>query len=210
MTAGVREQMADAAARLLAEEGYQATSFRTVIDASGAPRGSIYHHFPGGKDELVEFAIDRQADRVIAGLERLAGRDPRGIVDGFGSWWRRSIEATDFAVGCSLLAVGVSAEPGPLRARSGELFHDWIQALAGLLLRAGVTDDAARGFAAELLAALEGAVAISRAQRSFDVFDAVLNRLRATADTLPKSADTLLATADTPPNTAHPTEESHD
>lgn len=196
MTAGVREQMADAAARLLAEEGYQATSFRTVIDASGAPRGSIYHHFPGGKDELVEFAIDRQADRVIVGLERLAGRDPRGIVDGIGSWWRRSLEATDFAVGCSLLAVGVSAEPGALRTRSGELFRDWIGALASLLRRAGVADDDARGFAAELLAALEGAVAISRAQRSFDVFDAVLARLRATADTLP--------------TTAHPTEENHD
>ncbi|HAN23997.1 MAG TPA: TetR/AcrR family transcriptional regulator, partial [Microbacterium ginsengisoli] len=65
--------MADTAARLLAERGYQATSFSDVIAASGAPRGSIYHHFPGGKDELVELAVRRQADRVIGLVDGVAG-----------------------------------------------------------------------------------------------------------------------------------------
>ena len=80
MSSDVRDRMADTAARLLAERGYQSTSFSEVIDSSGAPRGSIYHHFPGGKDEPVAHALDRQAARVIAGLDRLEGRTPVEVV----------------------------------------------------------------------------------------------------------------------------------
>jgi TetR/AcrR family transcriptional regulator, lmrAB and yxaGH operons repressor len=181
MSADVRERMADAAARLLAERGYQATAFSDVLEAAAAPRGSIYHHFPGGKDELVAYALDRQADRVIGGLDRLAGRAPAEVVAAFTGWWRRGLEATDFAVGCSLVAVTASAGPGALRDDAGALFGRWIARLAELFEEAGADAATAASFAAHLLASVEGAVAISRAQGSFDVFDAVAGRLRADA-----------------------------
>lgn len=181
----VRDQMADAAVLLLAEEGYQATSFSAVLEASGAPRGSIYHHFPEGKDQLISLAIGRQADRVIDGLVRLEGRDPAGIVEGFGRWWRAGLERSGFAVGCSLLAVTASAGAGELRAEAGVLFTRWIARLADLFVGAGVAPGAARSFAAELLSAVEGAVAIARAQQAFDTFDAVVARLREAAAALP-------------------------
>ncbi|MBN9188978.1 MAG: TetR/AcrR family transcriptional regulator, partial [Microbacterium sp.] len=91
----VRERMADAAALLLARDGYQATSFTEVLETSGAPRGSIYHHFPGGKDELVSLALDRQAARVIGGLDRLEGRTPGEVVESFARWWRLGLEKSD-------------------------------------------------------------------------------------------------------------------
>jgi len=180
----VRERMADAAALLLARDGYQATSFSEVLEASGAPRGSIYHHFPGGKDELVSLALDRQAARVIGGLDRLEGRTPAEVVERFAAWWRRGLESTDFAVGCSLVAVTASAGAGTLRDEAGVLFERWIARLASLFEGAGVDAGAAASFAAELLAAIEGAVAISRAQASFTVFDRVVERVRAQAEAL--------------------------
>lgn len=183
-TGSVRDQMADSAALILAQEGYQATSFSAVLEASGAPRGSIYHHFPEGKDQLIALAIARQAERVRDGLVRLEGRDPVGIVDGFGRWWRGGLERSDFAVGCSLLAVTTSAGAGGLQSDAGELFGRWIARLADVFVGAGVEPGDAAAFSAELLSALEGAVAIARAQRSFDTFDAVLDRLRRTAATL--------------------------
>jgi TetR/AcrR family transcriptional regulator, lmrAB and yxaGH operons repressor len=184
MTSAVRERMADAAALLLAKEGYHATSFAEVLEASGAPRGSIYHHFPHGKDELVAVALERQGTRVISGLDRLEGRAPGEIVERFAAWWRLGLEKSGFAVGCSLVAVTASAGAGDLRDDAGALFERWIARLAALFHAAGVDAAVAASFAAELLAAIEGAVVIARAQGSFAVFDLVADRLRAEAEAL--------------------------
>ena len=64
----VRERMIEGAVRLLARHGLQATSFTEVLELTGAPRGSIYHHFPGGKDELISAAVDRAGARALQGL----------------------------------------------------------------------------------------------------------------------------------------------
>jgi len=183
----VRERMADAAALLLARDGYHATSFSAVLEESGAPRGSIYHHFPAGKDELVSAALARQATRVIGGLARLEGRDPERVVDRFAAWWRAGLERSDFAVGCSLVAVTTSAGPGELRGEAGALFAQWLDRLAGLFERAGVAAPTAASFATQLLASIEGAVVISRAQGTFAAFDTVVERLRAEARALPST-----------------------
>src|SRR6476469_4952230 len=76
MGSSAKEKMVETAVVLLAEGGYQATSFSTVIEASGAPRGSIYHHFPDGKDQLIGVAVRLAGDRAIALLDALEGRGP--------------------------------------------------------------------------------------------------------------------------------------
>lgn len=182
MATDARSRMIDTAIVLLAREGYQATSFSEVLAASGAPRGSIYHHFPGGKDELIGTALRTQGDRVFGRLRDLAGRTPAEVVDTFFRWWRLGLAATDFAVGCSLVAVTASAGPGELREETGGLFREWRGVLENLLARGGIAD--ARAFAAELLAAAEGAVVIARAEHSFDAFDLVAARLRSEAERL--------------------------
>ncbi|MFD6698245.1 MULTISPECIES: TetR/AcrR family transcriptional regulator [unclassified Microbacterium] len=184
MTSDARTAMIEAAIRILAEDGYQAASFTEVIARSGAPRGSIYHHFPGGKDELVAAALDAQSTRTFDRLEGLAGKDPGTVVRTFTDGWRRGLELTDFAVGCSLLAVTTSTGAGALREKAGGLFRDWRGVLAGLFVAGGADPSIAPAFAAQVLAATEGAVAIARAERSFEPFDLAAGQLQRAASEL--------------------------
>lgn len=183
MASDAREAMIDAAIRLLAEDGYRSTSFSEVLARSGAPRGSIYHHFPGGKDELVAAALDVQVARTFDRLEALSGQSPEEIVRSFVDGWRQGLLLTDFAVGCSLLAVATSAGQGALRSKTGDLFREWRAVLARLLVDGGAEAGAANAFAAQLLASTEGAVAMARAEHSIDAFDQVAAQsIRGAAD----------------------------
>src|SRR3954465_4410887 len=97
-----RERMIQSALILMGERGIEATSFSQVIEHSGAPRGSIYHHFPGGKAQLVEEA-PRYAGHAVAELRRDAAEradDPVAAVDAIGEFWRSVLYSSDFAAGC--------------------------------------------------------------------------------------------------------------
>src|SRR6202167_3250427 len=65
----VRSRMVEGAVRLLATKGVEGTSFAEVLDATGSPRGSVYHHFPGGKPELLHAALDLASERGLAAME---------------------------------------------------------------------------------------------------------------------------------------------
>jgi AcrR family transcriptional regulator len=189
MAADARQRMIESAVVLLAKQGYRATSFEAVIDASNAPRGSIYHHFPGGKDELIAAAIDLAGTRAIAVLDTFDGSSPSAVVDGFMAMWRTVLDRSDFSAGCSVLAVTVSAETPELRERAGEIFKAWRGRLAALLVTGGVESAAAQSFATTLVAASEGAVAQSRAEKSYVPFDEVAGQLREVADSLARASD---------------------
>jgi len=176
--------MIESAVILLAKQGYRATSFDAVLEASRAPRGSIYHHFPGGKDELIAAAIDLAGTRAIAVLDRLEGSTPTAIVDGFMAMWRSVLDKSNFTAGCSVLAVTVSAETPELRERAGEIFKAWRARLAQLFAASGVDAVVARSFATTLVAASEGAVAQSRAEHSYAPFDEVARQLHEVAEGL--------------------------
>jgi len=187
MPGGPRERMVDSAIILLAKKGYRATSFDAVLDHSKAPRGSIYHHFPGGKDELISAAIDLAGARAIAVVDSLSGKSPVEIVDGFMRMWRLVLDKSDLEAGCSVLAVTVSAETPELRAHAGEIFRAWRTRLATLFEGAGVEHSTAISFAATVVAASEGAVALSRAERSNVAFDEVARQLHTFAQGLADS-----------------------
>jgi AcrR family transcriptional regulator len=177
MGSSAKEKMVETAVVLLAEGGYQATSFSTVIEASGAPRGSIYHHFPDGKDQLIGVAVRLAGDRAIALLDALEGRGPVQITSTFLGMWRSLLMATDTRVGCSVLAVTVSAPPGELRDAAGDVFAAWRGRLAELFASSGADADAADGFAALLIAGSEGAVVMARAAGEIGPFDRVAEQL---------------------------------
>src|SRR3954466_1021387 len=103
--ADARRQMIRSAAVLIRERGVEPTSFSDVLAHSGAPRGSIYHHFPGGKAELVEEAT-RWAGEAIAEAERiaLAEDDPLAGLDAAIAFWRAFLRDNDFAAGCPVAA----------------------------------------------------------------------------------------------------------
>jgi TetR/AcrR family transcriptional regulator, lmrAB and yxaGH operons repressor len=168
----VKSRMIRETARALARRGLQRASFTEILQASGAPRGSLYHHFPGGKTELVLKAIAAAGDVALAGLARLDGRPASEVAAGFVDLWRQLLLASDFEAGCAVLAVTVAADAPEQRAAAAAIFARWREALSAALARGGVAPSAAPTLAAAILAGCEGAVALARAERSLDAFNA--------------------------------------
>ena len=173
----VRSRMVAGAARLLAEHGPPGASVGDVLAATGSPRGSTYHHFPGGKAELYGAALDLAAARARAALDDVRGRPPVEVVATFVGMWRTLLTSTDRRLGCAVLAVAVAGEGAEVVSHAGAIFRDWREHLAGLLVAGGCPADEAAGAAALVIAATEGAVAIARAEGDLTVFDLTAERL---------------------------------
>src|SRR5437764_14880585 len=93
-----REKMIESALVVMGSNGVEATSFSQVIEHSGAPRGSIYHHFPGGKAQLVEEATRYAGDVVVMRFQRyMAEEDPIVGLEAMINYWRRALLVTDFS-----------------------------------------------------------------------------------------------------------------
>ncbi len=165
--------MIEQAALSLARRGLQRTSFSEVLEAAGAPRGSLYHHFPGGKDELVLGALQAAGDFALAALERNAGKPAAEIAAAFADIWRTILIRSDFVAGCAIAAVTVAAESPDLLDRTGAIFRAWTARLAALLIEGGVSPARALALAVTLIAALEGGVLLARAERSMEPFELV-------------------------------------
>ncbi len=179
MTRGPRDRMVDGAVRILARRGLQATSFSEVLDVSGAPRGSIYHHFPEGKDQMIGAALESAGAVAIELLDRKAGAPAVEVAAWFVHIWREVLIRSDFDAGCAVLAVTVETDSPELRAQAAQVFRTWRQRLAELLTQGGLAVHDADAAAALLIAGCEGAVALARAERSLEPFDLVAERLLA-------------------------------
>jgi AcrR family transcriptional regulator len=179
MPGDVRDRMIDGAIRLLATRGLQATSFAEVLALTGAPRGSVYHHFPGGKDQLVSAAVDRAGARALAVLDGKRGSSAEDLASLFLGIWRELLVRTQYGAGCAVLAVTVAADSQALLQHAGAVFRSWRGQLAELLEYAGLSATDAARFAATLVAASEGAVVLSRAEQSLEPFDLVADYLLA-------------------------------
>jgi AcrR family transcriptional regulator len=177
--------MVEGAVVLLAKHGLQATSFSDVLAYTGAPRGSVYHHFPDGKEQLVASAIDLAGDRAIALLDTLEGEPADAIVTRFLSMWRSVLERSAFGAGCAVLAVTVATDSPALLDRTATVFRTWRGRLATLLESGGLERSDAARFAAILVAASEGAVVLARAEQSMEPFDLVSDQLLAQVRALP-------------------------
>jgi AcrR family transcriptional regulator len=173
--------MIASAVKLLAMHGFQATSFSSVLRDSGAPRGSVYHHFPDGKDQLIAAAIDLAGDRALAFTDSFAGLSAPEIVDAFAGLWRAVLLRSDFRAGCAVLAVTVSADAPELVERAAAIFRSWRERLAAALEAAGIEAGSARALAVTIIAACEGATVLCRAEHSLEPLDAVAGQLRALA-----------------------------
>jgi TetR/AcrR family transcriptional regulator, lmrAB and yxaGH operons repressor len=179
----VRTKMVEGTVRLLALNGVEGTSFAEVLAATGAPRGSIYHHFPGGRTELLHAALDLASTRGLAAIEKTRGQRPKIVVARFLELWRELLDRSNLSSGCAVLAVTVASGDDELLEHAGTIFRTWTDRLAELFTVGGMKKPLARELAVTVIAATEGAVALSRAQRSRDPFDhvaAVLTRLAQT------------------------------
>jgi TetR/AcrR family transcriptional regulator, lmrAB and yxaGH operons repressor len=177
----VRRRMAVGAAQLLAQRGLEGTSFAEVLALTGTSRGSTYHHFPGGKRELVQAALDVASEHAMAVMEPVRGKSPAKVVERFVAMWRELLDRSRLASGCAILAVTVAADSPDLLDYTGRIFRDWTAHLAGLFGDGGLDTDRAHQLATVVIASTEGAVALSRAQRSNEPLDTVGKLLIQTA-----------------------------
>ena len=169
----VRARMVDGAVRLLATRGVEGTSFAEVLEATGSPRGSVYHHFPGGKPELLHAALDLASERGLAAMEATRGQPPAVVIDHFLALWRRLLDGSHLTAGCAVVAVTVAATDDDLLDHAGAIFRAWTGLLTELCAAAGMDVDVARQLAVTVIAATEGAVALCRAERSKKPFEDV-------------------------------------
>ena len=174
-----RRKMIESAVTLLAVRGLQRTSFSDVLERSGAPRGSIYHHFPEGKDQLVDAAIELAGDRALGVLDAVDGAPPIEVTRYFLDLWRQVLVRSNLRAGCAVLAVTVATDSPDLLDHAASIFRAWRSRLAELYEHGGIDPAAAIRLATTVDAASEGAVVISRAERRLEPFELVVEELLA-------------------------------
>jgi AcrR family transcriptional regulator len=175
MSTDPRQRMIESATVLMRERGIAETSFSEVLAHSGAPRGSIYHHFPGGKAEMIEEATRYAGEYVTAGMAHaLNQQDPLEAVEGFAAFWRKLLRASNFGAGCPVVAAALEGERSPaIRQAAGEAFERWESQLAAGLESAGVAAARAGALATLVVAGIEGAVVLARAEQSMTPLERV-------------------------------------
>ena len=176
MASDTRRRMISGAAQAIGTQGAAAMSLRDLAREAGVPLGSTYHHFPGGKAELVEEAVLATGRQVARLLDRSREQGVDAALRSFAQHWRELLVRTEFATGCPVLAVATEAEPA-LQAVARGVFTQWQEAMAAALVEEGVPAARAASLGRLVIASLEGAVAVARAERSADPLDEVVAEL---------------------------------
>lgn len=193
MTSETRSRMVAGAADLMSRRGLNATSVREVVRHTGTPRGSISHHFPGGKQQLVEEAIVYAGAKISEPLRKLVAEQGAGRgLQAFIGMWRQILDRTRFRAGCPVLTVAIEQYVGDTMDKAGSgdeiaqhhlhsladgVFADWQSIIATALEHEGVAPDRARRIGTLVVASVEGTVALCRAARNAAPLDAVEQEL---------------------------------
>lgn len=173
-----RKKMVDAGVTLFSQRGYANVTLLDVAEHAKAPRGSIYHHLPGGKDELAaevaaawRYRLERQAAQ-LAVRSADAQAFVRAVIDNA----RRAVVSSDYTDGCPMggimADIGAESDQG-LRQAVGATFHGWIDAMQSGLVSKGLKPAQARHIAMSVVVGIEGAVTVSRATRDASLFNDV-------------------------------------
>jgi TetR/AcrR family transcriptional repressor of lmrAB and yxaGH operons len=174
-----RERMVRSAASLISTRGVSATSFSEVLADSGAPRGSIYHHFPDGKRQLAEDAMRWTSERVLAHQRANAGPTARSALECFIGMWRSVVLSSSGSSGCVVAGVAIDAggEEQELLPIARDTFREWVALLSAQLTAGGLTAARAHALATTTLAGMEGALILCRTEASVIPLDAVAEEL---------------------------------
>ncbi len=165
-----RAKMLEAAAMLFEREGYSGAGLNAILDESAAPRGSLYFHFPGGKEELAIAAIEmsgaKLAEDVTAALEGV--RKPANGLVRVVELLASRLEASGFEKGCPIASVvaSSSAAPPAVREAASEALSALESRLTGYLVMHGMPHKDAERRASLVLSSIEGALVLGRIHRS--------------------------------------------
>ena len=189
-----RERMVRSAAQLIRRKGVSGTGMREIVTEADAPRGSLQHYFPGGKEEIVSDALlwagDVMARQTRRGLSELKSRTPSALLASIVDNWRRELTEAQFSAGCPLVAAAAdtAATSEQLRQVLGRAFDGWLQPLSESLVELGVPSERADDLAVVVIAALEGAIILARIRRDLTPFDALIRELGPLLDAVARPA----------------------
>ncbi|WP_158883863.1 TetR/AcrR family transcriptional regulator [Amycolatopsis anabasis] len=165
-----RTRIREAAARLFRRQGYPGTGLKQIAAESHAPFGSIYHFFPGGKDELVEDVIRSTGPEYMRVVHALLESvpDPLEALEVAFRAAAEDLAATDYADACPIatVALEVASTNETLRTATADVFTEWVTEGAKWFGRFVPDESEARRLALAMISILEGAFVLSRAQRS--------------------------------------------
>jgi AcrR family transcriptional regulator len=182
-----RAKMVQSAAGLISARGMSATSFSEVLADSGAPRGSIYHHFPDGKQQLAGDAVGWASEQILVRQGACAGSTPGEVLGWFIGLWRDLVLASGGTAGCVVAGVALDTSgDGHLLDVVRTTFRAWVTLLADQLEAVGIPPLRAAPIALTTLAAMEGALVLCRAERGVAPLDAIAGQL---ALLIPSDAD---------------------
>jgi AcrR family transcriptional regulator len=188
MTRTPRERMVLSAAQLVRIHGVGATGMRDVVAHAEAPRGSLQHYFPGGKDQLIAEAVawagGYAARRVARIADKLEDPTPGNLFEAMAAQWRDEFTAQGYDAGCPLVATvaDAAATSDDLREAVGKAFDGWQRPVASTLEEYGVPVRRSASLAVLMLSALEGAIVLARAHQDVAPLDTVVAELRPLLD----------------------------
>jgi AcrR family transcriptional regulator len=176
-----RERIIEASRALFMERGYSASGLKQISEASAAPIGSLYHFFPGGKEELAAETLRSSGAAYQAIVEAVFDSAPdvvTGVRDCFDGA-AEVLRATDYADACPIatVALEVASSDDRLRQVTANVFEAWLESCALRLECGGVDPLRARELATVLVAALEGGFLLSRAAKDTSAMDAIRNAM---------------------------------
>ncbi|UFS95266.1 TetR/AcrR family transcriptional regulator [Nocardia huaxiensis] len=176
---GTRDKMLYSAVELLRERGAAGVTVDAVLARSSSPRGSVYHHFPGGRAQLMSESLTLAGDAIGAIIEHGSAAGSLAALDRFGEFWSAILRESDFAAGCPVVSVAVGGSPDDrhLQPAVAEIFQRWHDAIVASLRGDGVEPARAQRLATTAVAAVEGAVILCRVQRSTAPLDEVVAEL---------------------------------
>jgi AcrR family transcriptional regulator len=165
-----RERIVNASAELFRQHGYTGTGVKQIVTAAQAPFGSVYHFFPGGKEELGAAAIQVSGELYAQLIPAVLDAAP-DLVSGVRAFFAAAgehLRDSGYTDACPIatVALEVSSSSEPLRLACAEVFESWVAAGSERFTDAGLASDSSRELAIGFLAALEGAFVLARAARS--------------------------------------------
>jgi TetR/AcrR family transcriptional repressor of lmrAB and yxaGH operons len=165
-----KQSLVRTAMRLFRRQGYASTGLQQIVAESGAPKGSLYHYFPSGKEALGEAAIEMAGGLMRETLAALAARHAKP--GPFLRAWCRTLadwmEESGFRSGCPIATTLLENAPQSpaITAAGGRAIDGWIEVVGGVLERSGLPRREARSRAQLAIAAVEGALILARVRRS--------------------------------------------
>ena len=158
------------AAEVMRERGAAGVTIDEVLARSGAPRGSVYYHFPGGRNQILTEALQFAGEAITGLIDEAAQKGGMHLVRQFVEFWDQLLAESDFTAGCPVVAaaIGCAGDEPQLTTVAGSIFGLWRDALTRAFVSDGFDEADAASLAIMCIASLEGAVVLCRSTRSVD------------------------------------------